>query len=156
MGNSYPFGSTYSFYILSYIKGMASVASMQTTSVSLPIPSNPLSLVALNNATTPPNVSLSWSAPSNNSTISTDSYNVYQDGSLLSNVGTSAFNTSALVASQSYVFTIKPIHGSVEFNSPTSVTMTAYQPSSQATNLTAQPKNNAVILTWGNPTDTGV
>ena len=31
--------------------------------------------------------------------------------------------------------------------------MTAYQPSSQATNL--QPKNNTIILSWGNPTNTG-
>ena len=30
-----------------------------------------------------------------------------------------------------------------------------YQPSSQPTNLVAQPKNNTIILTWGNPTNTG-
>ena len=97
MGNSYPLGSTYSFHILSYNKGVASIVSMQT-SVSLPIPSNPLSLVAINNATTPPNVSLSRSAPSNNNIISTDSYNVYQDGVLMSDVVTPSFNTGALVA----------------------------------------------------------
>ena len=139
MGNSYPLGSTYSFYILSYNKGVASIASMQT-SVSLPIPSNPLSLVAINNATTPPNESLSWSAPSNNNIISTDSYNVYQDDVLMYDVVTPSFNTSALVAGQTYVFMVKSLHGLVEFNSPASVTMTAYQPSSQSTNLVAHHK----------------
>ena len=63
---------------------------------------------------------------------------------------TPSFNTSALIAGQTYSFVIKPLHGTVEFNSPASVSLTAYQPSSQVMNLTAQPKNNTIILSWRN------
>jgi len=154
MGNAYPLGASYSFYIISYNKGVPSLNS-NTTLVSLPIPSVPLNLIAINNATTPPNASLSWSAPANNNVISSDSYNIYQDGMLLSNVVTPAFNTNALIAGQTYSFVVKPLHGNVEFNSPASVSLTAYQPSSQPTNLYAQPKNNTIILTWDNALNTG-
>ena len=85
MGNSYPLSASYSFYIISYNKGVASL-KFNTTLVSLPIPSMPQNLMIVNNPTTPPNASLSWSAPANNNIISADSYNVYQDGVLLSDV----------------------------------------------------------------------
>ena len=147
-------GSTYSFYVLSYNKGIPSIPSMQT-SVNLPITSAPLNLLAINNATTPPNVSLSWTPPSNNNIISSDSYNIYQDNVLVHNVVQPSFNTDPLVAGQTYTFVVKPLHGSVEFNSPVSVTLTAYQPSSAPTNLIAQPKNNTIILSWNDPVNTG-
>jgi len=147
-------GSTYSFYVLSYNKGIPSIPSMQT-SVNLPITSAPLNLLAINNATTPPNVSLSWTPPSNNNIISSDSYNIYQDNVLVHNVVQPSFNTDPLVAGQTYTFVVKPLHGSVEFNSPVSLTLTAYQPSSAPTNLIAQPKNNTIILSWNDPVNTG-
>nr|WPF46683.1 MAG: hypothetical protein [Lake Baikal virophage 9] len=154
MGNAYPLGSAYSFYILSYNKGVASIASMQTT-VSLPIPSVPLGLVIYDNPTTPPNATLTWSPPANNNVISSDSYNVYQDGVLVHNVVQPTFNTAQLVAGQTYSFVVKPLHGSVEFNNPASISLTAYQPSSVPVNLVAQPKNNTIILSWQNPVNTG-
>ena len=154
MGNAYPLGASYSFYIISYNKGVPSLNS-NTTLVSLPIPSPPLSLMASNNSTTPPNVSLLWSAPSNNNIISSDSYNVYQDNVLVHNVVQPSFNTDSLVAGQTYSFTVKPLHGTVEFDSPTSVSIMAYQPSSQPINLFAQSKNNTIILSWDNPTNFG-
>jgi Fibronectin type III domain len=154
MGNSFPLGASYSFYVLSYNKGVASQASIQTT-VALPVPGVPLSFVALDNPTTPPNASLSWLPPSNNNIISTDSYNVYQDGMLVHNVVQPTFNTDALVASQTYSFVVKPLHGSVEFNSPASFSLMAYQPSSVPMSFLAQPKNNSVVLSWQNPANTG-
>ena len=154
MGNTYPLGASYSFYILSYNKGVASIASMQTT-ISLPIPSAPLSLVVVNNPTTPPTASLTWSPPANNNVISSDSYNVYQDGVLVHNVITPSFNTNILVAGQTYSFVVKPLHGTVEYNSPSTVSLTAYQPSSMPVNLSAQPKNNSVLLSWTNPSNIG-
>jgi hypothetical protein len=80
---------------------------------------------------------------------------VYQDNVLLSNVVTPSFNTNALVAGQTYSFTVKPLHGTVEFDSPTSVSIMAYQPSSQPTNITTQPKNNTIILSWDNVLNIG-
>ncbi len=155
MGNSaYPLGASYSFYVLSYNKGVASIASMHT-SVSLPIPSAPLSFSALNNATTPPNASLSWLPGSNNNVISSDSYNIYQDGLFVTNVITPSYNTTALIAGQTYSFEVKPLHGLIEFNSPATVSLTAYQPSSIPMNFIGQPKNSSVILSWNNPTNTG-
>ena len=154
LGNSYPLGATYSFYVLSYNKGVPSIASMQT-SVSLPIPSFPLNFVAVNNPSIPPNASLSWLPGTNNNVIKSDSYNIYQDGVFITNVITNSFNTSPLVAGQTYSFVVKPLHGLVEFNSPSTVSLTAFQQSSQATNFIAQPKNNTVILSWNNPVNTG-
>ena len=154
MGNAYPLGASYSFYVLSYNKGVASQASMQTT-VALPVPSAPLSLIVTNNPTTPPNASLSWLPPSNNNIISTDSYNLYQDGVLVHNVVQGTFNSGSLVAGNTYSFVVKPLHGSVEFNSPVSASLKAYQQSSAPVSFVAQPKNNSVILTWQNPVNTG-
>ena len=154
MGNTYPLGTSYSFYVLSYNKGVASIESIQTN-VSLPIPSAPLNLVAVNNPTTPPNASLSWLPGSNNNVISSDSYNIYQDGVFVTNVITPSYNTAALLAGQTYSFVVKPLHGTVEFKSPATVSLTAYQPSSQPTNFIGQPKNNTVTLSWNNPTNTG-
>ena len=154
LGNSYPLGATYSFYVLSYNKGVPSIASMQT-SVSLPIPSAPLNFIAVNNPSIPPNASLSWLPGTNNNVIKSDSYNIYQDGVFITNVITNSFNTSPLVAGQTYSFVVKPLHGLVEFNSPSTVSLTAFQQSSQATNFIAQPKNNTVILSWNNPVITG-
>lgn len=152
--NSYPLGASYSFYVLSYNKGVPSIASMQT-SVSLPIPSAPLNFMAVNNPTTPPNASLSWSPGANNNVIKSDSYNIYQDGIFVTNVITSSYNTASLVAGQTYSFIVKPLHGLIEFDSPSTVSLTAFQQSSQPTNFIGQPKNNTVILSWNNPTNTG-
>ena len=154
MGNSYPLGASYSFYVLSYNKGVPSIASMQT-SVSLPIPSAPLNFVFVNNPTTPPNASLSWSPGANNNVIKSDSYNIYQDGIFVTNVISSSYNTASLVAGQTYSFIVKPLHGLIEFDSPSTVSLTAFQQSSQPTNFIGQPKNNTVILSWNNPTNTG-
>jgi len=154
MGNSYPLGSTYKFYIISYNKGVPSLNS-KTTEVSLPIPSPPQNLMIVNNPTTPPNASLSWSPGSNNNIISSDSYNVYQDNVLVHNVVQPSFNTDSLVAGQTYSFVVKPLHGNVEFNSPASVSLKAYQPSSQPMNLVTQSKNNTIILSWQNASNTG-
>jgi hypothetical protein len=154
MGNSYPLGSSYSFRILSLNKGIPSPFSMETT-VSLPIPSAPLNFVAVNNPTIPPNASLSWFPGANNNVISSDSYNIYQDGVLITDVISSTYNTGALVAGQTYSFVIKPLHNGVEFNSPSIVSLTAYQQSSQPINFIGQPKNNTVILSWNNPENTG-
>jgi len=154
MGNAYPLGASYSFYIISYNKGVPSLNS-KTTEISLPIPSAPQNLVIVDNPTTPPNASLSWSPGSNNNIISSDSYNIYQDNVLVHNVVQPSFNTDSLVAGQNYTFVVKPLHGNVEFNSPASVSLTAYQPSSQAMNLVAQPKNNTIILSWQNAINTG-
>ena len=154
MGNTYPLGASYSFYILSYNKGIPSIASMQTT-VSLPIPSAPLNFSVVNNPTIPPNASLTWLPGSNNNVISSDSYNIYQDGVLITNVISSTYNTAALVAGQTYSFIVKPLHGVVEFDSPSIVSLTAFQQSSQPTNFIGQPKNNTVIVSWNNPTNTG-
>ena len=154
MGNNYPLGATYSFYIVSYNKGVASQASAQT-SVILPIPSAPLNLAIHDYAYIPPYAALSWSAPANNNVITTNSYNVYQDGVLVHNVVQPSYNTASLVAGQTYSFVVKPLHGSVEFNSPATISLTAYQQSSAPINFVSQPKNNSLVLTWNDPTNIG-
>lgn len=154
MGNSYPLGASYSFYVLSYNKGVPSIASMQTT-ISLPIPSAPLNFVVVNNPTIPPTASLTWLSGANNNVISSDSYNIYQDGVFITNVITSSYNTTSLEAGLKYSFVVKPLHGLVEFDSPSNVVLTAFQQSSQPTNFIGQPKNNSVVVSWNNPVNTG-
>ncbi len=71
------------------------------------------------------------------------------------NVISSTYNSRALVAGQTYSFVVKPLHNGVEFDSPSTVSLTAFQQSSQPTNFIGQPKNSSVILSWNNPTNTG-
>jgi hypothetical protein len=154
MGNSYLLGASYSFYIISYNKGVPSINSMQTT-VTLPMSSAPTSLIAVVNPTTPPTISLTWNPPSNNNIISADSYNIYQDGVLVHNVVQSSYNSDQLVAGNTYSFVIKPLHGLVEFNSPASISVLAYQQASITQNFSSLPKNNQVLLSWKNPENMG-
>ena len=123
--------------------------------INIPSPSMPLNLAAIVNTTSPPSVSLSWSAPANNSTINTTSYNVYQNGELVHNVIQPSYNSDQLVSGLSYTFIVKPVIQSTEINSPASVSVTPYQPSLQVASFSSQSRNNSVILNWLAPTDNG-
>jgi hypothetical protein len=151
---TYSIGSTYSFYVQSLNKTTSSIPSI-TTAVNLPIPTAPLSLTSIVNTTTPPTVSLAWIAPANNVTISTDSYNVYQNGTLIHNVVSPTLNTDPLVPGTSYTFVVKPLHGTIEYNSPTTITVVPYQAATSPINFTATPKNQSIILSWSDPLSTG-
>jgi hypothetical protein len=151
---TYSIGSTYSFYVQSLNKTTSSIPSI-TTAVNLPIPTAPLTLTSIVNTTTPPTVSLAWIAPANNSIISTDSYNVYQNGTLIHNVVSPTLNTDSLVPGSSYTFVVKPLHGTIEYNSPATITVVPYQAATSPINFTATPKNQSIILSWSDPLNTG-
>jgi len=98
---------------------------------------------------------LSWDLPANNSTISTDSFNVYQDGSLIQNVAQTSFESGVLIAGVPTTFIIKPLHANIEYESPASITITPFQSASAPTNFVAQPKNEILILSWSDPLNIG-
>ena len=123
--------------------------------INIPPPTMPLNLAAIVNATTPPTVSLNWAPPANNATINTTSYNVYQNGELVHNVIQPSYNSDSLIAGTSYTFVVKPVIQSTEINSPASINVIPYQPSSQVNNFTSQPRNHSVILNWSAPNDNG-
>lgn len=165
-GVNHPIGGTYLFYVKSANKGVVSVSS-SLTSVSLPVPSVPLNLSASISSTTPPSASLTWDYPSNNSTISTDSFNVYQDNVLVGNVISPSFNSNSLIAGQQYTFTIFPVHDRITYDGPNFVyvpveysnsalvRITPFQSASAPTNFVAQPKNETIILSWYDPLNIG-
>jgi len=152
--HDYPPGSSYSFYVVACHKNAQSVISSQTT-VTIPIPSVPRNLSAVINPTGEPTASLSWDLPANNSTISTDSFNVYQDGSLIQNVAQTSFESGVLIAGVPTTFIIKPLHANIEYESPASITITPFQSASAPTNFVAQPKNEILILSWSDPLNIG-
>ena len=109
-----------------------------TYNLNIPSPTAPRSLAGVVNPIGEPTVSLSWLAPSNNSTISTDSYNVYQDNVLIYSGSQLSFDTGVLVAGIPVVFMVKPLHGSDEFENSVSLTITPFQTASAPTNSTLQ------------------
>ena len=147
-------GQDYAFYVKS-VHGSVEGMSSLTYSFSIPSPSAPRSLAGVINPIGEPTISLSWLAPSNNSTISTDSYNVYQDNSLIYSGSQLNFDTSVLVAGRSYTFVVKPLHGSDEFDNSVSLIITPFQNASAPTNFVAQPKNQSIILSWSDPSNIG-
>jgi len=147
-------GQEYGFYVKSVHDSVEGSHSM-TYNMSIPSPTAPRSLAGVVNPIGEPTVSLSWLAPSNNSTISTDSYNVYQDNVLIYSGSQLSFDTGVLVAGIPVVFMVKPLHGSDEFENSVSLTITPFQTASAPTNFVAQPKNQSLILSWSDPLNIG-
>jgi len=147
-------GQDYGFYVKSVHDSVEGMQSL-TYNLSIPSPSAPRSLAGTVNPVGEPTVSLSWLAPLNNSTISTDSYNVYQDNSLIYSGSQLNFDTGVLVAGVPVVFMVKPLHGIDEFDNSVSLTITPFQNASAPTNFIAQPKNQSIILSWSDPLNIG-
>ena len=150
----YPIGSTYSFYVVALANTVPSQPS-SSTSITLPVPTNPLNPSGIVSPTTPPTVSLSWDPPANRNIISTDSYNVYQDNILVHNVIQPSYNSGNLNPGQEYVYTIYPVHNSVEYNNPSLFRIIPYQAATAPINFVASPKNQSIILSWEDPTNIG-
>jgi hypothetical protein len=153
LSNQVP-GLSYGFYVKS-VHGSVEGSSSMMINISIPSPSAPLNLVGVINPIGEPTISLSWALPSNNSTISTDSFKVYQDNVLVYSGAQLSFVTGVLIAGVQNTFVVKPVHSSVEFNNFATLSITPFQNASAPTNVIATPKNNSIILSWSNPSNIG-
>jgi hypothetical protein len=105
-------GGVYPFQIIP-LHGLNKSSQSKSINVQIPVAGAPVNLTSAFDASC--NVILNWSAPSNNSSISTTSYNIY-DASETLIVSTSAltYTFQNQISGQSYAYTVKSMHGSFE------------------------------------------
>ncbi len=100
-------------------------------------------------------VTLSWTAPSDDGGTAITSYYVYQNGVLWEKVTSTTTTFNNLTNGQEYIFTVEACNSVGNGTVSSYVTSTPLTTPSAPTGLTATPGNGQVVLQWTAPSSNG-
>jgi accessory colonization factor AcfC len=147
--------TSYNFIVRAVNINGFGTSSSTTTVTTNTVPNEPTSL---NGTAGDKEVSLTWTAPSDNGGAAISSYQYNQDGGIWNTISgalTTSHTVTGLSDATSYIFAIRAVNINGSGTSSDTTTVMTYSVPNEPTSLSGTAGNKEVALTWTAPSDDG-
>lgn len=147
-------GVIYTYYVIAANSTCSSLPSNAVQAKPMSVPSPPLNLTGHSGYKY---INLTWEAPDCNGGGLITSYNIYRNGTLIANVSSGQlwYNDTHVTPGVNYTYFVTAVNAAGESNGSNKAVLMAFGEPSSPVNLTANPGNEYVNLSWAPPLNDG-